>query len=67
MDTSIQEQQIDVAHHRGLCIDNANICMPDLTAATCVRKTPRAKDIRKVVMMTSARLQQHPTVLSQAS
>ena len=64
---SIRVQPIDAVHHRELCIDNANICMPDRIAETCVRKTPLAKDIRKVVMMISARLLLHPTVLSQAS
>ena len=64
---SIRVQPIDVAHHRELCIDNANICMPARIAATCVRKTPRAKDMRKVVIMINARWLQQSTVLSQAS
>ena len=66
MDRSIQVQPIGAAHRRGLRIDNVNICMPDRIAWTCVRRTPRAKDIRKVGVI-SARLPQHPTVLSQAS
>ena len=48
MDTSIQAQPIGVAHRRGRRIDNANIFIPDRIAATCVQKTPRAKDMRKV-------------------
>ena len=64
---SIRVQPIDVVRHRGRRIDNANICMPARIAATCVRKTPRAKDMRKVVIMINARWLQQSTVLSQAS
>ena len=67
MDTSIQAQPIGVAHRRGRRIDNANIFIPDRIAATCVRKTPLAKDMRKVGIMINARWLQQSTVLSQAS
>ena len=48
MDTLIRVQPIDVVRHRGLRMENANICMTVHTVETGVRRTLRAKDILKV-------------------
>ena len=48
MDTLVRVQPINVVHHRGLRMGNANIYMPVHTAEICVLRTLRLLDILKV-------------------
>ena len=66
MDTLVRAQPIDVVHHKGLRIGNANIYMLVHTAEICVLRTQRLLDILKVGVI-SPRLLLHLTVLSQAN
>lgn len=66
MDTLVRAQPIDVVHHKGLRIGNANIYMPVHTAEIRVLRTQRLLDILKVGVI-SPRLLLHLTVLSQAN